>query len=267
MENFLSFLNTYSNFVLVLVTAAYTFFTYGLLRWTRKTLSANLAPVFQINISFDKLSRAIELSLKNHSSFPAIDVETFILGTYEEGHVSIESIVDPKYLRELKKDGFKHWSDGEFNFFSAYDKIIYQTFPGGHETTITLDLIPVPETLYIIFQYRDLKGDNFLQYSWFCYENKKEYAEDHTNFSRLKRVKRMDLIELAYKNIWVGIFPKISLKYWKLLLLRYINYWYCRLHIDKWLFKSIQSSFSSYYLKKSTHPGIYGNNRSFFKKI
>lgn len=234
MSNFLQEIYRNPNLFLAVLTAVYVILTFSILRANQKLLKANLMPIFFSRVSIK--SNSLQFELKNYSSYPAYDVDVWLIGTYEEGDVPHKSLLQKKYAKAIKID-FEDtlFPIDEFRFYGILDHVTYCAFPPKTKCSFTPQFTKKPEMLNLILQYRDATGKNYLYQAWLYSEEGAFLKSGHLNYSPLKAISRIDygyclenFMELREISKIVGFFHFL-----KLCNERILNKMKARLYLDK----------------------------------
>lgn len=164
LKNIADSLNPYSNLLIVVLTVGIVYLTYRSLRFSYEALRFNALPIL-----FSKVSTTVETStftLENHSNYPAYDVDLWVIGQFDEEVVPYKSLLDDKYKKGVKINFSKCLYEYESTTYGVVDRVVHYAFPPKTKCDMKLDFVMPPETLYIVLQYRDSFGHNYLYQSW-----------------------------------------------------------------------------------------------------
>lgn len=209
ISNFLQEIYQNPNLFLVVLTTVYVILTFRILRANQKILKANLMPILSPRVLVKKNS--LQFELKNYSSYPAYDIDIWLIGVYYEENVPYKSLLQKKYEKEIKID-FRNSLfefDDEVRFYGVVDRVIYCTFPPKNKCSFIPQFAKIPESMNLILQYRDAIGKNYLYQTWLFREfNGKSnvFKSGYLRHLPLKHVNRIDYeyftedIREIYKN-------------------------------------------------------------------
>lgn len=172
------------------LTAIYVVFTFGILRANQKIIRANLMPIFFSRVLVNKNS--LEFELKNYSSYPAYDIDLWLIGTYEEGDVPYKSLLQKKYARKINID-FKNtiFKVDEFRFYGIIDHVVYSAFPPKNKCSFVPRFAKIPENISLVLQYKDATGKNYLYQAWLFGEGNDVLKLGSLRYSPLRTVGRI----------------------------------------------------------------------------
>lgn len=248
--NLVSILDVYSNLLLILITIFYASFTYGILKVNSKMLSLNIAPRFHISITRAN-NKYLSVSIENHSEHPANDVDILVIGNFEHNEVPYDELVSDAGKKRLERDKFSLLEEDEFKFYGVYERTVYQAFPGKGIIELKLIYPTLPDSLYVVFQYRDLAGSNFLHQSWYTDEGNKEYYVNFELLPRLRKIRRVDTLALTDTGNIMRKSLRSSLRFYHWRRWKFV-YWRpltqslkAKVYLDRSIRVTLKHSFSS----------------------
>lgn len=244
-------LDVYSSLLLVLATVVYASFTYGILKVNSKMLSVNIAPRFNLSVTRGKNNKHLSVRIENHSEHPANDLDILAIGNFEHNEVPYDKLTSDAGKKRLDRDNFSLFEEDEFKFYGVYKRTIYQTFSGKQSIEVNLTFPTLPDSLYIVFQYRDLAGSNFLHQSWHTDEGNREYYVNFESLPRLRKIRRIDTHELTDTGNVMRKALKGGLRFYHWRRWKFV-YWRplaqsvkAKIYLDKYIRIMLKHSFSS----------------------
>lgn len=169
----LAIINAALTLGLVVLTGAYVFLTHRLVQETRKAsqesrdlLATQSRLAFFPHISCRVLLRdgRIVIQISNPSEHPAYDADVYTIVSYSEDDIDLPTFIT-KYVQEKhKKERVALTDEG---FYGVYDHFVYPDFPSRKRVEAELRVPQRPGTVYVLVQYRDLSGLNYVQTCWF----------------------------------------------------------------------------------------------------
>ncbi len=198
-----------TNISLVVFTGVYVFLTYRLSRESAKTniinqsfykeqLRLSCMPLFSVNIPRQNDEFNIELLLENVGSFPAYDVDIWLISTVHNDDFPRNKL--NKYIKGAKnKKVFEKIDSSELapgSFYALFDRGCYATLQANNRVKISSTFIFHPYSLDLLIQYRDHIGNNYFQQYCLSYveNDSKRLIIDEIRPSSIKPVERFDLI-------------------------------------------------------------------------
>ncbi|MDQ5824299.1 MAG: hypothetical protein M3441_08815 [Chloroflexota bacterium] len=163
------------NTLLAVLTGVYVIVTYALVKESRRANDLNRSvtekqlrlltlPQLFCELTNDTRNGKTSLIISNVGNVPAFDIDIYALGAYHEDDMDIPtfmlSYAPPKYRKEplnANDEGFYH----------VRDHIIYYLFPLRKRITVELLMPTVPHFMYILLQYKELLGANYVQVYYF----------------------------------------------------------------------------------------------------
>lgn len=187
--------------LLVFVSTAYVVFTY----YNQIVLKASLMPILFPYIS--KRGNSLKFEIANYSSNPAYDVDIWLIGAYDKTIVSYKSLIYKKYVKENKinfkdtlfKDPFL--KEKESDFYGIIERVTYYAFPPKTKCSFTPYFYKTPGSVYIVMQFRDTLGKNYLYQAW-LFEEDSNFKKGYIKYSPLKSVGR---IKMSFFKDWKSI--------------------------------------------------------------
>jgi hypothetical protein len=196
------------NLVLAILTALYVILTFRILRVSTKALKTNLMPLLFPRVSFK--DKKLIFYLENLSSFPAFNIDLWIIGTFNQEEYPYEKILSDEYRKSVKINFNKTLYNYESEFYGILDRAIYYEFPPKSKIEFELSFGNVPTTINLIMQFQDSLGNNFVYQTW-LYEDGDRMRQGFLKYIPLKKCSRIDY--LLWENSIPALINKLKSRF------------------------------------------------------
>jgi len=193
---FIDSLNLYSNLLIAGLTIAVVYFTFRSLRSSQVSFRLNALPILFPKVSVT--AKGSVLTLENHSSYPAYDIDLWIIGNYFQDKTPYKSLLSKKYKDEVKISFSHSLYPYKSTHYGVVDRIAHYAFPPQSRCVMDLEFNIPPDCCNLVLQFRDTAGNNYLYQSWFFTSIFQETQKDlRLGFvkSSFKPRKRIEFIE------------------------------------------------------------------------
>lgn len=235
--DFLNRLNEFSNLIIAILTFAIIFISIKSWGISQKAIRLNSLPNLFAKISTNQ--KKVFLTIENRSNYSAYDVEIWAIGSFLEKEFPHKSFIVPKFFEKSKIDFSKTLYKkskevfSDFEYYGIADKIIYYIFPPKSGVSINIDFVNLPQSIYLVLQFRDSMKNNYLNQSFYF------QSIDNPNLFKLSdcKYKFNTIRRFSYHNLIFGRKQIFSIDSHKFMFSKLI---YCLKKMCKFFFIEIK---------------------------
>ena len=164
-----------TNITLAILTGVYVFLTWRLVSEARSASKAQSdALLSQMRLKalphiYPEVRRTqldLCLSLSNTGHNPAYDVDVWVLGVLFEEDLSMQTFLN-RFVKHDRREAARaidsSSENNPDNNYGIFDRFLYGLFPAHRSVSASLAFPIKPSSLYVLVQYRDVLGTNYLQ--------------------------------------------------------------------------------------------------------